>query len=486
MTNNELFDKHAKDLLGDYSPPVHPRIWEGIVAAREKRRPAGFWLSLLNSRNLLLLAALLLASGTGAWFWINHNARPGSNGEANTNAAAQPTAAQPPADQSANLSSTENNNLNNNSSADNTTNTTVTTTGTNNAVTGKNLSSTTSTSNMVPAVTAPVRNNNQYNNPVAFTDAVFPGTGRKRNTNGNTRISTTAPEATEDLNTETTLSAEDIPTGGTLLGRLNYIAERIAARKLLANEMKKRLPATYLPDCPAQEKNASGNKKYIEVYAGPDYAFRSFKDTGNSAYLQKRKESTKFTSAYSAGVRYTKVFNNSMSLRAGINYSQINEKFTYVQGNLVQVTYIIDANGDTTGSYITTGTRYKTTHNKYHSVDIPVMVGYEFGNGRLHANISAGPVVNIYSWQKGEVLDMSGKPVTITTGKESSPYQFKTNAGIGFMGSVSVYYKLNDRVHIMAEPYYRYNFSQINKENITLKQKFNNAGLRVGVRVDLP
>ena len=42
-----------------------------------------------------------------------------------------------------------------------------------------------------------------------------------------------------------------------------------------------------------------------------------------------------------------------MSVRGGVNYSQINEKFTFSQGNLVQVTYIIDANGDTTGSYIT-------------------------------------------------------------------------------------------------------------------------------------
>ena len=201
--------------------------------------------------------------------------------------------------------------------------------------------------------------------------------------------------------------------------------------------------------------------------------------------MQKRKESTKFASAYSAGVRFTRVFKNSISVRGGINYSQINEKFTYVQGNLVQVTYIINANGDTTGSYVTTGTRYKTTHNKYRSIDVPLSIGYEVGNGRLHANINAGVVINVYSWQKGEVLDTSYQPVNITTGKGSSPYQFKTNAGLGFIGAVSVYYKVNDKIHILAEPYFRYNLSQINKENLTLKQKYNTIGLRVGVRVDL-
>ena len=233
------------------------------------------------------------------------------------------------------------------------------------------------------------------------------------------------------------------------------------------------------------EKDAAGNKKYFEIYGGPDFAIRKMSDTGNSMYLQKRKESTKFSSAYSAGISYTRVFSNSMSLKAGVNFSQINEKFTYVQGNLVQITYIINANGDTTGSYITRGTRYKTTHNKYRSVDVPLMVGYEVGNGKIHANISAGAVVNIYSWQKGELLDTSYNPVNITTGKNASPYQFKTNAGIGFITSASVFYKLNEKLHVLAEPYFRYNFSPLNKDNLTLKQKYSTVGLRLGIRVDL-
>ena len=98
---------------------------------------------------------------------------------------------------------------------------------------------------------------------------------------------------------------------------------------------------------------------------------------------------------------------------------------------------------------------------------------------------SSGVIVNIYSWQKGDVLDTAYRPVNITTGKNSSPYQFKTNAGIGFIGAVSVYYKLNDKIHLMAEPYFRYNFSSMNKESITLKQKYQTAGLRLGIRLDL-
>ena len=174
-----------------------------------------------------------------------------------------------------------------------------------------------------------------------------------------------------------------------------------------------------------------------------------------------------------------------MSVRGGINYSQINEKFKFTQGNLIQITYIINAAGDTIGSYTTTGTRYKTTVNRFRSIDIPVSVGYELGNGKLHANINVGVIVNVYSWQRGDVLDTAYQPVNITTGKNASPYGFKTNVGAGFIGAISVYYKLNDRLHLMAEPYFRYNLSQMNKENITLRQKYHTAGLRLGIRLDI-
>ena len=147
-------------------------------------------------------------------------------------------------------------------------------------------------------------------------------------------------------------------------------------------ENKSTLPNLLLPPCPTIEKNAAGNKYYIEVYVSPDYAFKSFSDTANSVLLQKRKESTSFRSAFSTGFRYTRVFNNGASIRAGVNYSQINEKFSYVQSNIVQVTYITDpVTGDTTGTFLTRGNRYKTTNNRYHTIDVPLLLGFETGNG---------------------------------------------------------------------------------------------------------
>lgn len=464
MSNNEQFDEHIKDQFQDYTPQVHPRIWENIIAEREKRRPAGFWVNFFNRRNTLLLAALLLASVSGAYLLLkNTTDKQETNIAATPNSTLQATTAVPVDE------------INNNQEGNNTNDTEI--------------------ASVVPANDNSPFTDNNINKSIVLSNAkkskikIYSGFAQ-------TDDNTAAPNKKKRNNAAGTADDDYVIADAALtyttslspeysLNKLFFVAQKNSSKKGELLLSKRFLPNVNLPGCPSIEENAAGNKTYIEIYGGPDIAFRSLSDTGNSTYLQKRKESTKFSSAYSAGIRYTRVFGNGMSIRTGINYSQINEKFTYVQGNLVQVTYIIDANGDTTGSYITTGTRYKTTHNKFRTIDVPLLIGYELGNGKFHANINAGVIINAYSWQKGEVLDASLKPVSITTGKANSPYQYKTNIGLGFMTGISAYYKLNEKVHILAEPYFRYSLSPMSKENLTFKQKYNTAGLRLGIRFDL-
>lgn len=467
MNYNQHFDKHIKEQLQDYSPQVHPRIWENIVKEREKKRPAGFWWQIFNSRNRLLVAGLLIVfAGGGAYYFLKTN----STGNKPGIAATINNAAEKPKSNSTSLTageiSTESKPVSGNTGNDSKTSA-ANPPGTGNNSTTGNIDTYTNTFAAAPD------NNDKTKNTLGSVTKSYTNNGRQKITVKN------GEAAFEDE--EETIN----PLPEYSLPFIFYTAQKNTAAKAVASLRNRNLGNVKEPGCPTIEKNAAGNKTYIEVYGGPDYAFRSLSDTGNSVYLQKRKESTKFSSAFSAGFRYTKVFSNGVSVRAGINYSQINEKFTYSEGNIVQVVYIINAAGDTIGSYMTTGSRYKTTYNKFRTIDVPVVLGYELGNGNLHANVNAGVIINAYSWQKGEVLDATLQPVDITTGKSNSPYQFKTNIGVGFIGGVSVYYKLNEKLHLMAEPYFRYNLTPASKENITFKQKYNTAGLRLGVRLDL-
>ena len=238
-----------------------------------------------------------------------------------------------------------------------------------------------------------------------------------------------------------------------------------------------------IPDCPTADNDKPAVQDYWEVYAGPDYAMKQY-SSNDPALVEKRKETQSIQWAYSAGARYTRVFSNGISVRAGLNYTQINEKFSYLQDNVVQLIYIISPAGDTTDSYYVRGTRYKNTVNRYRSIDLPVSLGYELGNGRLRANINAGVILNLRSWQSGSTIDENLLPVNLNAA--NTVYQYKTNAGLAFTGAVSLYYRLTDRMHLLAEPYYRHNLSPISKEAGPVQERLRIMGLRLGLRMDIP
>jgi hypothetical protein len=466
MNNNEHFDNYVRQELQEYQPQVHPRIWENIMQQRDKKKPVVFWRQFFNKRNLLLLVALLLVSGS-VLMYVNSN-----NGTTKSLVSEVSVNTTNSLNTATNQVDVVKRNTNDSSSS------TLVTENTTKAP--NNL--------LVPLIT-----NQQNKNIVSNTDlktskkatvVVSNNNFNRTHLSKNLRI-----KLKKDKIVTTNIIGEEIfESGNTFtLSSIFYTTEKnkIGVTTIPTNLYKRSFNGVVDPGCPSIEQDAAGNKTYVELHGGPDYAFTTLSDTANSTYLQKRKESTKFTSAFSIGFRYTKVFKNGVSVRTGINYSQINEKFIFNEGNIVQVVYIISAAGDTIGSYTNTGSRFKTTRNKFRTIDVPIVLGYEMGNGKLHANINAGVIINAYSWQRGEVLNANLKPENITTGKSNSQYQFKTNIGIGFIASTSLYYKLNEKWHLLAEPYFRYNLAPASKENLTLKQKYNTAGLRLGVRLDL-
>ena len=471
MRENLPFDDFVKGQFSDYSANVPAHIWENI-AAKRKSRPKGFWM-IFKGTNLLILSLVLLVGGGATYLLLSTPKDKSSIKNISTEKNI-------PSSQTVNTSPEKNSSdkatkINDQSTAANNQSTDV-----NDKYTAKEKKVTDIISDKAANYTIPNQNNffthSQHKTEIKKADVIE---------NSNTEINKETLAITQS-NKEVTASKLFSSF------KLNN-ARELSGIKILSSQNVR------LPDCPTIEKNAAGNKQYWEVYAGPDRAFENYKsygDTASNNYLQKRKASTKFASAFSAGVRYTKVFNNGTSVRAGVNYTQVNEKFLYFNPNeiknvtVITTRIVIRAPGDTiyitdTLQYQQTGTRIKTTYNRYRNIDIPLVIGYELGNGKFHANINAGVIINVYSWYKGDVLDTLYQPVSITTGKGNSQYQFKNNIGVGFLGSVSVYYKMTDKLHLVLEPYFRYNLSPMSKENLNLQQKYHIAGLRAGLRMDM-
>lgn len=465
MSELSKFDSFIKGEFDSYKPEVPPHIYENILAEQERRRPKGFWWMLSTNATMVIgVAAFLTLLLVGTSYMLTKNGKSSDSHFATEKTVATKSHV--------------------NQGQGITVSTLPTTTHNNNVVAGKTETNpiTLNQSNIADNKSTKVNIVQSYGNIKV---------GKQKKVVVNTNVTPVTVDINNDLTDNTVVDNADVMPD-------QMIDVSAPQFEKLPSEQFKQLVATVttvnkrvfpnvaIPDCPTIEKDAAGNKKYFEVYVSPDFIFRNFTDTPSSVFMQKRKESTTINSAYSAGIRYTKIFNNGVGVKLGLNYSQINEQFSFIQSNLVQITYIIDpVSGDTTGSYTVTGSRRKITNNKYRFIDIPILLGYEIGNGRLKVNLNAGGMINLYSWQKGEVLNANLLPESITTGKSSSRYSFKNNIGISLTAGAGVYYKLNDYLQVLAEPYFRYSLQSLNEEVSSYKQKYHTAGIRIGLRFDL-
>jgi Outer membrane protein beta-barrel domain len=232
----------------------------------------------------------------------------------------------------------------------------------------------------------------------------------------------------------------------------------------------------------------------LEVYASPDYAFKSVtNNSANQQFLDRKDSSESSQISYSAGFRIVKPLNDHFSIKTGLHYSQINEKFTYRTENEVRTTTvvtvrtIIRAPGDTvivndTSTLQQIGFKNNTIQNRYRSIDIPVLIGYQFGNDDLRIGINAGLLVNLTSWYQGVILDSTLAPLTIS--KDNNPI-YKTNLGLGLYAGISVSKRLNYNTHLFVEPYMRYNLSNMTNSRAIYNQRFTIGGLSIGLRFNL-
>lgn len=462
------FDDHLKEQLSDYRPAVPDHIWENIKQKKDKKRPFFFML-----RNPIFISLSIVSMGCLLGYYLV---------DFNNNKIAVSTA----------IPSTNKNNLVSNSSVFNESTSQHLLNTENNIIVEENeLKGNSILENLSKENTI----SNHIVNPIeqSYSTDNYQKQEQAENNNFNKKqkktfkessaVSISLPSLQKAVNVNETYANAHFSNEIALFSSPQTV-DLISLQQSTIPQLRTPLKINLNIPCPDNNKNHAANKQYVELYAATDYVLRQFTDTPNSSYMKMRKESTSFASAYSAGIRFTKVFNNGFNIRAGLNFSQINEKFKYVQGNIIQVVFIINAAGDTIGSYQTSNTRYKTSYNHYKTLDIPITIGYETSKGRWSANFNTGLIINIHSWNQGEVLNDALQPVDIS-GLSPNPYQFKTNIGVGGIGAISCYYSINEKLSIMAEPYMRYNFSSMNKTEISLKQKYHTSGIKFGLRLNL-
>ncbi len=94
-------------------------------------------------------------------------------------------------------------------------------------------------------------------------------------------------------------------------------------------------------------------------------------------------------------------------------------------------------------------------------LDLPVLAGYTMGKENLKTTINGGAIFNLNTWPHGF---------------------FKTNTGVSLYLGVNFEEKINDKFSLFAEPYYRYQLTNMTADTISILKFIDVVGINIGVR----
>jgi len=123
---------------------------------------------------------------------------------------------------------------------------------------------------------------------------------------------------------------------------------------------------------------------------------------------------------------------------------------------------------------------HNRTYNSFSYIEVPLIAGYTFSQGRINLTLRAGLVAGI---------------LTKTTGSLPSPYsEFGTididnnlSRKIIFSGiaGIEVAYDATKHISIIAAPIYRFNLSSVFKKEYVIDERFKSIGFKLGLKYKL-
>ena len=96
--------------------------------------------------------------------------------------------------------------------------------------------------------------------------------------------------------------------------------------------------------------------------------------------------------------------------------------------------------------------------------------------------LNAGPVLNLTSTQRGQILDPSLEPKHITPGEPDYLDAYKTSLGVSLYLSAGLIIPISDQISGLVEPRYLYRINPVTVDSYPLKEHRHYAGLNLGIR----
>ncbi len=202
-----------------------------------------------------------------------------------------------------------------------------------------------------------------------------------------------------------------------------------------------------------------GWRVYGEGFAGFDFNGRSLEARAPEfeTYREARQNAENIQDGFSSNLRFSMISIDGFAVRSGIRYAAYAE--------------VVQLQG-------------KEWTNRFRSVDIPMLLGYENNRiGQLTLSANAGVLLNMAFNQEGQFLapDLSG-PVEFSSKTPDSYPAYRNRLGLAYYGSVALSAPLSPTLRVVIEPYILRRPSSITYADYAIDQRNWNQGIQIGIR----
>lgn len=230
----------------------------------------------------------------------------------------------------------------------------------------------------------------------------------------------------------------------------------------------------------------------VDLFVTPGFAPRTFENTSDESilYTDARKETESSQYAWGAGGRVNLNLNKEFAVRLGFMYEQVGDIFDYTDTLATQRSTRIDSffSADGTFLYAETntvlifGTLIKKIHNRYHHLDIPLLASYELCMGRAVIMLNAGPVINLTTSVRGQILNPGFVPQHISESETNRLDAYKSNIGLSLYLGAGALIPFNKYFSGLVEPRFLYRIKPVTNDDYPLKEHRHFAGINLGIR----
>jgi hypothetical protein len=211
-------------------------------------------------------------------------------------------------------------------------------------------------------------------------------------------------------------------------------------------------------------------------------------DTLGNEWIDKRKQTESLLEANSFDVTLGYQLTKKWELRTGFAYTQINTAFNYTASSievdtvegLQVIVYengaVVDSIFGPVASYTAT-LQEKRTYNSFRQWEVPLLLAYNFGAGKIHYQAEAGLRLLVQRQWEGNIINTSNEFVDL-----SERDWYRNSLGVSFQAGIKAMYDLTPRTSVLAGFSARYHPQQFTTDNAPFKERYQLLGASIGLR----